>query len=404
MVSLSAVLVTIYVASDGVSARWHRSRADDALKVEDFETARAHQALYILYRPADPAGWFAAARSARMDGDMAQAEIYLSRAAKFGQAREQLDLERLLIDVQQYGWRGREAVLFAKVQAADPDSARICEVLGRSYLGDYLLIAALHYAEKWTELESRSARAWELKAQAAERLDQRAIAAEAYETALDINPYLPASRAGYGALLSARGRLAEALEQFEWAVRLQPHDKESRLGLARALDHVGRVEDAMLQIEILEVQYPMDRAVLGLAGSIALHAGQLLKAEKMLRAAAAQVSETQILEDLQHCLVRLKQPEEAQKIGERLKHAKADFGRLTELSKEVRNSLDPAPRIEAGRIMVRNGFFHEGLGWLLDAVKISPANREAHAEIAKCYEALKIPEQAALHRRLAGGH
>ena len=56
-----------------------------------------------------------------------------------------------------------------------------------------------------------------------------------------------------------------------------------------------------------------------------------------------------------------------------------------------------------GRILVRLGRWQEALASLEAALPAQPTNRDLHADLAAAYNALKSPELAERHRRLAEG-
>ena len=65
------------------------------------------------------------------------------------------------------------------------------------------------------------------------------------------------------------------------------------------------------------------------------------------------------------------------------------------------NRHDPAPRLEAGRILLRLGKAPEGLRLLRTALLEDPRHRPTHQALADYYERAGNRERAARHRRLA---
>jgi Tfp pilus assembly protein PilF len=59
---------------------------------------------------------------------------------------------------------------------------------------------------------------------------------------------------------------------------------------------------------------------------------------------------------------------------------------------------DPAPRVEAARICMRNGQEQEGLRWLFGALQINPNHQPAHDALADYYERHGDTERARAHR------
>jgi Tfp pilus assembly protein PilF len=56
-------------------------------------------------------------------------------------------------------------------------------------------------------------------------------------------------------------------------------------------------------------------------------------------------------------------------------------------------------RCEGGILFLNNGEEQEGVRWLRQALRLDPANRQAHEALADYYQRIGQPELAARHRR-----
>ncbi|HJZ92549.1 MAG TPA: tetratricopeptide repeat protein [Gemmataceae bacterium] len=400
---MALVVVSLAVAYPRGMAYWHGRRADDAVRAEDFEVARAHLALVLRIRPDHRPSLLKLASIARRDNDLIAAHKYLAKARAAGGTDDEVRLEELLVAVQEYGWRGNDGPLLDRLQRAPTEAARIHEVLANAYYRDYLFGPALLQAESWCADEPWSGRGWQLTGVLRSRMGNRNGAIEAYVKAVECNPDLPGVQTGYATTLFRTGRPAEALHHFDKALELNPWDREARIGRVRSLLQLDRVAEARDGARRLAIDFPNDTEVAGLAGRAELLAGDAGAAEPLLRLATSQTADWVMLHDLQQCLVRLGKRDEARALEPRVAQLRADLDRMDKLTGLIQESADPAPRLEAGRIMIRNGRKREGLAWLYEALRCAADYKPAHAALADYFEESGHPEAAAYHRRQAVG-
>ena len=79
--------------------------------------------------------------------------------------------------------------------------------------------------------------------------DRRREAREAFQKALEINPYHSRAQGNLGALLLAEGRAEEAAGQFKASLANDPSNRLARFNLARVLVAQGRLADAILELQ-----------------------------------------------------------------------------------------------------------------------------------------------------------
>jgi len=399
---IPALAVGTLIGYPRALAHYHWVKAEAATRAEDFEAAQAHLALCRRARPKEPTYLFAAARLARRESDLSRAQTLLGQAAAAGHPADEIRLEELLITVQQLGWRGNDNTLLDRLPDAGSNRARIHEVLARAYFRDYLLDHALEQAEGWSREEPWSGLSRQLTGDILVRLRRDEAAGEAYREAVERNPELIRSRVGYAAALMKKRRLEEAEEQYRAALRIKTGDRDATLGLATVLLERGDVEALGVALE-LRGYFPRDPEAAGVAGRIALKAGQYDEATRLLQLSASHTAEPAVLQDLQRCLVRAGKSAEAKEVGERLQRVRDDLGKVQDLIKVASGSVDPAPRVEIGLIMIRNGYRREGVAWLREALRCAPDDKPAHAAMADYLESMGQADQAAQHRRLAQG-
>jgi Tfp pilus assembly protein PilF len=135
-------------------------------------------------------------------------------------------------------------------------------------------------------------------------------------------------------------------------------------------------------------------------GRLELTAGDLPAAERWLREAlAAQPGNYHTNYSLALCLQQQDKTQEATVHFARAEKIAADMKRLEAVSREaLTHPRNPAPRVEAGQLCLKNGHDLEGLRWLHGALQIDPAFAPAHRVLAAYYEENGAKERAESHR------
>jgi predicted Zn-dependent protease len=175
------------------------------------------------------------------------------------------------------------------------------------------------------------------------------------------------------------------------------------LGLARCrLEQSNLGEARQLLAALLAVQ-PNNGFALGERGRLELAADQPKEAEYWLSRAVAIVPyEKDIVYSYVVVLNQFDKKDEAARWSERLAQIDADLKRMNEVMALIHKSpTDPAPRHEAGILMLRNGQEQEGLRWLDNALRQDPNYRPTHLALAEYFEKRGNAPLAAHHRQLA---
>ncbi len=399
LLAIFAAFAGIWAWPRVVAAR-HLADARSALATEDFEAVQAHLALARRARPEHPDVLWESARLARREKNYRAAQAFLTQAETAGAPADDIRVEEQLLAVEQGGWQGNNLPLLERLKNGTLHEARIREALAAAYFREYLLLAALEQADLWCQLEPNSGLAWQLAGEVRVFLKDADGSIRCFRTALDRNPNLVKARLGLANSLSKNRLLAEAVDEYELAMKLPPTPKEEVVAYINVLLELGRTLKAEERVAILLDAYPSDPEVLGVAGRVALRAGRTAEAEPKLKIAAAEGGDPAILQDYMQCLVRLRRPDEARVVEARLKQLKADTSRMNVLQEKVTSTLDPAPRVEMGQLMIKNGFKDRGAAWFLDALRNSPNYKPAHRALAEYLTATGRAEDAALHRQL----
>ncbi len=398
--------------------RQDRAAADRALAAYDFAAARERLASCLRLWPSDPAARVLAAQAARRDGDLDAAEELLgavpadarpvagpaagrsSAATPQGDARA---LEWALIQAQRGRVQEVQDFLFACLDVHHPASEQIREALACGCVQNYELDRAQFWVEELLAKAPRNPVGRLVRAQTSESFGRDDQALEGYRGLVaDFPRYVPA-RLALAVLLLRTQNYAEAAAEYEELRRQQPGQVLHQLGLAQCWEGLGRIEDARPLLHRLQEQYPDNSAVLLACGQLALAEQRPEDAEPVLRRAAELApNDRKAHYHLGLCLEQLGRKDEARRHLERSKQIESDLMRLEKaFVAMVRSPADPAPRVEAGEVCLRNGQAAEALRWFHGALDVAPNYKPAHAALADYFASQGDPEQAERHRRLA---
>ncbi len=397
----------LQMAALGVGGAWyHRTNsflreAEQALERHDYEEARRLLTRYLQARPHAGHGHFLAARADRRLQRYDEAEEHLRVCQRLGYDQDSLALERTLSDVQRGNARA-ERQLWVRVEANDPHSLAILEVLIQEYIDSYRLGRALdalqlYLDKKPNDLQARLGRAYVF-----ERFLYFGEATDEYRRAVELAPNNDAVRQHLADSLLIVGPPSEALAQFE-TLRSRGGDSPAiLLGLAKSRRQLGETEKAKELLDAVLKEQPLNAAALVERGKVALEQGQFEEAESVLRQA---VEITPNDRDAHHNLsVALRQQgreEAATKEIARVEGIDLDLRRLDKISKAVLKSPnDPALRCEGAQLFLRNGEEQEGVRWLMFALRLDPGYPAAHQALAAYYRKNGQAELAERHERL----
>jgi predicted Zn-dependent protease len=377
--------------------------AEDAFARYDFATARERLARCAAQRPTDPAVQLLACRAARRAGDLEDAENhYLSYRRLTPGSPPEAILERALFTAQ----RGRVSevvdALIYELDAKNPRSEEILEALALGCVQTYNLDRAGFWI---TELLTRAPKnpiGRLLKAQTISAVGQPEEAIDILRELVREFPQNVAARLSLGALYLTTNQLPEAADIFAQARRLAPGNPAALLGYSRALIRLERTEEVRQLIPELEQRGDDSEALLR-CGEFALLEKRWADAEGYLgRALRLAPADHEVHKNLAVCLFQLGRTEDAHRHAERARAIEADLARLEKLvGAMLKAPRDPAPRLEAGQLCLKNGQRTEGLRWLEGALEIAPDHKPTHQALAAFFAAQGDTQRAESHSKMA---
>jgi tetratricopeptide (TPR) repeat protein len=335
-------------------------------------------------------------------GSYEKAARELREYRRLGGTAELAHLEELLERAQR-GRLGEAEPALRHLLAGDyPDAIPIYEALAKGCLLAFRLAEAEQYLSRWLTLrEDPQALVW--RGWVWQRLRNAPRALADYRRAVDLAPDDESARSHLAIALLEASQPREAAEQFAWLQERRPRDPTVVLGLARCELELGDAEAACRLMDDLLAAQPGNLAALTERGRLALREKRLDQAESLLRRAVAVAPfDYQPTYLLSLCLEQAGKVDEARTVRDRANRIEADVKKMAEAVRRVNVApRDPAPRLEAGQVLMRNGFQREGLRWLESALEQNPHHRPTHQALADYYAGHGQPAAAARHRQLA---
>jgi tetratricopeptide (TPR) repeat protein len=344
-----------------------------------------------------------AARAARQARAFDQAESYLRACRQLEGSPDAIDLEFKLLKAQRGELTQVEGHLVGLVLQDHPDTISILEVLTPAYLQSYQLANAQQCVKRWLARAPDSVPGLLLAAQVFERLLNHAEALTCYRRIVELEPDNDDARLRLAGLLTHGHHPQEALDHFECLRAKHGNVLPVLLGLARCRHAMNQPEEARRLLDVLLAEHPRNWAALGERGRLALEFESPATAEKWFRQAVDVMPfEKDVNYGLYQCLEHLGKRSEAAEVLARLKRIEADVTEINRLTRVISHMPhDPAPRCQAGKILLRNGQAAEGLRWLASALQEDPQHAATHQALAEHYERSGERERAAQHRQWA---
>jgi len=391
------------------AAQFERARAaaERARAEFDFEKERDELRKCLRLRPDDPAILLAASSAARRDGDFSGAEQHLDRYRQLiGRTTPEALLQETLLRAARGPLEKDVEYLLALADRSEPRHPACEEILETLAVGSNHVYRPT-YTRLWIDQLAkhypRNAVGRLLQAQLDETMHQRERAEQECRRILEDFPAFDQARLFLASILSRRQRYEEALEQFQVLRERRSDDLAALLGTVGCLERLGRIDEARPLARQLEEQHADKSEALLHAGRLAIREQHWPDAEDLLsRAARLSPYDFEIHKELAVCLYQLGRADDARVHADRSRAIEADRAKLEGLLIEViKTSRDPAPRVEAGRICLRNGQVGEGLRWLMGALEIAPDYKPTHAALAEYYAGSGDHERAKFHRERA---
>jgi len=401
---LGAGALAYWVIETQLAARSRLDRVKAALDADEPAVARRLADEYLASRPRNAEAHFRAAQAARRCGDVRGAETQLDEAAKLDWDASAIEVERALIRAQSGDLRSAEHILAQRLREDHPDNRHILAVLVPALMAEFRWIEASAAAEKWTDLQPQSARAWAYRGEIFERLRKRNEAVTALRRASELDPSDRRSRFGLARmLLETKQSPAEAAGHLEWLREVDPDNSAVIVQLAVCREAQGQVDEAEAMLDRVIAQRSQDAKAYYHRGRLELNRGRAAAAIPFLRRAdELDPGDTENLYSLFLCLQQVGTPAEAHAAEERWKRNAADLKQVAELARAIAaNPHDADLRREMGEIFLRNGRERDGVRWLESALREQPDHKPSHRLLAAHYERAGQADLAARHKSLA---
>lgn len=387
------------------SFRHNRAAAEQALAAYDFPQAQRLLVSCLALRPSDPEVLLLAARASRRDGKLDEAAGFLDRyRSAIGVSTPEAQLESVLVQVQRGQVKQHVHILIEELEIRHPASEQILESLAEGCVHVYRLDEASFWTKQLVDRYPHNPVGRLLEAQMHDTLRRRDQALEVARRLVDDYPRYVRARLYLAGLLFRTNKYEEAVPYYQDLHRRQPGQLEPLLNLMSALLKLERLDEARPLLHKLEAQHADNSQALLECGRFALQEGRAADAETLLRRAVRLAPfDHEIQLELATCLEQLGQTEESRQHLERFHQIEADMKLLdATFQAMVKAPSDPAPRLEAGRICLRNGQVSEGLRWLSGVLDLVPNHQAAHEVLADYYESIGDNALAEYHRARAG--
>ncbi len=325
----------------------------------------------------------------RRAGRLDRFEEHLRQASRLGSPEDDVQRQRLLAAAQTGHLEAVESPLLEIIQegAADDAAEEIYEALATGYLATYRLRDAWKCLDSWLQWRPQAPRAHVLRADIYARLGKLPSAADDYRAVLEQFPEDLGTRVKLGQVLVRRDEAEEALEHFGACLAIAPNDPDALLGVAQCERQLGANAEARrhLQTALAGKLTPEQRAAaLAQQGQLSLSDGKASEAvDALMQAVQLTPAEVSVHYALTRALAAAGERDLAQYHADRIQHIRAQFERMTEITRRVIDSPHDADlRCEAGSILIEQGLTAEGLGWLLSALKCEPKHDKANRLLA----------------------
>jgi tetratricopeptide (TPR) repeat protein len=384
-----------------------RASAERARAEFDFTKERDELGKCLRLRPNDAAIILAAASAARRDGDFSEAKQHLERYRQMtGRTTPEGLLQETLLRAANGPPEKDVEYLLALADRSEPRHPACEEILETLAVGSnhvYRPDFTRLWVDQLLKLYPRNAVGRLLRAQLDESMHKRERAEEECRRILEDFPAFDKARFFLASILSRRQRYDEALEEFQVLRERRPGDLAALLGAVGCLERLGRLDEARPLARNLEEQHGDKSEALLQAGRLAIREQRWPDAESLLdRAERISPYDFEVHKELAVCLYQLGRTDEARGHADRSREIESDRAKLEGLLADVvKAPRDPAPRVEAGRICLRNGQVNEGLRWLSGALEIAPDHKPTHEALAEYYAASGDVERAKFHRARA---
>ncbi len=401
---LALIALALYVPGKLLWAEAQFRSGQRALQRRDFPLAKERLTKYLNVWPNSVPGHLLLAQAARRAGYYDEALRQLEICENLEGSSDAGDLERLLFDVQQGDLR-REGDLQTILERNSPEASLICEALVLGYRQNYSLERMRRCLDSWLAREPDNTFALLQRAWLAQRQDDLSGAIADLRRAVDREPDNSAARLLLAQSLLRDGRdIREAETHFQRLEKVRPNNPDVGLGLALCCRKRGSNTRAEELLDELAARFPRAPAILLERGRLDLERGQITRAEKWLRGAAALAPhDYQVIFALTSCMNKVGSEKDKRYYQRRLKRLDDNMKRLADLTDRLqRRPQDPQLRCAIGRVFLSRGEKREALHWFQSALRFNPGHSPTHRALAEYYAQENQTSLAEDHRNQAG--
>jgi tetratricopeptide (TPR) repeat protein len=338
------------------------------------------------------------ARRARQNDDCAAAEQHLADCWRLPGLRSSIHVEEALLGVQQ-GDLVDEVAWQRRAERDAGNRLLIFEALAKGSLATFRVNEARTYAEAMLQLQPASARALWLRGRAFAKLQQEEKGLEDLREAVRLEPTAGEIRLSLADLLHNEGFVHEAEAHYQPLLSQGANYARVRVALAQCWTEDAHLDDAAQLLDRLLARFPDNIAGMVERAKLALRRRDPKGGEQWAsRAVAWKSDDADAIFVLQSCL-------EAQERRDDDLYARRERNEQTQArlrAKLQTNPRDPVLLTDVGHWMTKTGDPHEAAGWFFLALREDSKCTEAHVALANYFAAMRQPQRAMVHRRIAG--
>jgi Flp pilus assembly protein TadD len=391
----------VWYGQSSLRLRFSRKAAEQSVAAYDFPAARGHLRSCLKCRPNDEALLLLAAQAARRDGQLDEATEYLDRyRSATGALSVQAQLESVLVQVQRGEVKQYVHRLIEELEIRHPASEQILESLALGCVHVYRLDEASFWTKQLLERYPANPVGRLVDAQMQDTLRRREESVVIMRQLVEDYPRYGRARLYLADLLFRTNQYEEAVPYYRELHEHEPDRLEPLLGLFASLVKLERLEEARPLLTELQTRHADNSLALLEIGRFAIQENRPQDAEPVLRRAAELTPyDHEIHLDLATALERLGRGDESREHLARFEQIESDMKLLdAAFQAMVKAPNDPEPRLQAGRICLRNGQVKEGLRWLSGVLDLVPDHQATHEALADYYESEGEKVLARQHR------
>lgn len=405
---LAIVTLIVLVAARG--DRWYRAlmarRLDAAETGGDYDLALAFRDRLDRGRAPDADGAFERGRLLRRRGDLLEAEGWFRTALAAGHEPSRVSRERLLAEAQCGDILEVEPDVRRLISDGGDDAfaAECYAAMAEGFLNAFRFVDADRCLDYWEQWRDDDPQLHALRGRLEERLGQAGAALDAYRRGLALAPGRVDLRRAVARLELEAARLPAAAAEFAAVHAARPDDGSALVGLAQCRLRDGDVaggERLIREALTLDLTPPEAAVALAELAHIALEEGEPRRAIALAGQAVALDPRNERCH-LAHAagLSRVSAAAAAAEAQARARTLADGRRRLSSTLMLLGTRPDDADlRVDAGEILLENGFGADGIRWLETAVQVDPRHQRARKRLAEWYESVGDERRAAEQRR-----